>query len=118
MSVEYSDKMECCGAGGGMRSGLKARSLAMAEHKLSRIKESGVDCIVNACPFCHMQLDAGQLEIEKTFSKTYDIPVLHYTQLLGLALGFTPEMLGIHLNAVKNKEFSEKLAVLIDMNKY
>jgi len=85
-SVEYSDKMECCGAGGGMRSGLKERSLAMAEHKLSKIKEAGVDCIVNACPFCHMQLDAGQLEIEKAFGKTYDIPVLHYSQLLGLAL--------------------------------
>lgn len=116
LSIEYSDKMECCGAGGGMRSGLKERSLAMAEHKLSRIKEAGVDCIVNACPFCHMQLDAGQLEIEKAFGKSYDIPVLHYTQLLGLALGFPPEMLGIHLNAVKNQEFIEKLARLMESN--
>jgi heterodisulfide reductase subunit B len=116
ISVEYPDKMECCGAGGGMRSGLKERSLAMAEHKLSRIKEAGADCIVNACPFCHMQLDAGQLEIEEAFGKAYEIPVLHYTQLLGLALGFPPEILGIHLNAVQNREFGEKLARLTEGN--
>ncbi|OPY18676.1 MAG: CoB--CoM heterodisulfide reductase subunit B [Methanomethylovorans sp. PtaU1.Bin093] len=115
-SVEYSDKMECCGAGGGMRSGLKERSLAMAEHKLSKIKEAGVDCIVNACPFCHMQLDAGQKEIEKAFGKTYEIPVLHYSQLLGLALGFPPEMLGIHMNVVQNMGFMEKLKMSIEDN--
>lgn len=115
-SIEYSDKMECCGAGGGMRSAMKDKSLAMAEHKLSRIKESGADCIVNACPFCHMQLDTGQLEIEKATGKVYDIPVLHYTQLLGLSMGFPPEMLGIHLNAIQNSEFTEKLAKLIEDN--
>ncbi|MBC7085281.1 MAG: CoB--CoM heterodisulfide reductase subunit B [Methanomethylovorans sp.] len=114
-SIEYPDKMECCGAGGGMRSGFKERSLAMAEHKLSKIKEAGVDCIVNACPFCHMQMDHGQQEIEKTFGKAYNIPVLHYSQLLGLALGFTPEKLGIHLNAIKNQEFEEKLASSIEV---
>jgi heterodisulfide reductase subunit B len=108
--------MECCGAGGGMRSGLKERSLAMAEHKLSQIKEAGVDCIVNACPFCHMQLDAGQQEIEKAFGKTYEIPVLHYSQLLGLALGFPPEMLGIHLNAVQNRDFVEKIKLVMEDN--
>lgn len=116
LSVEYPDKMECCGAGGGMRSGLKERSLAMAEHKLSKIKEAGVDCIVNACPFCHMQLDAGQQEIEEAFDKVYEIPVLHYSQLLGLALGFPYEVLGIHQNAVQNRDFMEKLELLLEDN--
>ncbi|KXS43483.1 MAG: CoB/CoM heterodisulfide reductase subunit B [Methanolobus sp. T82-4] len=108
-SVDYPDKMECCGAGGGVRSALKDDSLKMADHKLSRIKETNVDCIVNACPFCHMQLDAGQEEIRQKTGTDYNIPVLHYTQLLGLSMGFPAEMLGIDRNVTINKEFIEKI---------
>jgi heterodisulfide reductase subunit B len=35
--------------------------------------------------------DTNELRIERMFSETYDIPVLHYPQLLGLAMGMTPE---------------------------
>lgn len=108
-SVDYPDKMECCGAGGGVRSALKEESLKMADHKLKRIKEADVDCIINACPFCHMQLDAGQEEIKQRTGADYNIPVLHYTQLLGLALGFPPEMLGIGMNVTNNERFMEKI---------
>ncbi|WP_094227246.1 CoB--CoM heterodisulfide reductase subunit B [Methanolobus psychrotolerans] len=108
-SVEYPDKMACCGAGGGVRSAMKDRSLKMTEAKLSRIKEADVDCIVNSCPFCHMQLGEGQREIKERMGTEFDIPVLHYTQLMGLALGFPPEMLGIDVNIEKNKRFMNLL---------
>ncbi len=108
-SVDYQDKMSCCGAGGGVRSALLDTSLAMTEHKLSRIKAAGVDCIVDACPFCHLQFDAGQVDIREKTGRNYDIPVLHYMQLLGLALGFTVEELGIDMNYVKNQEFLDKV---------
>ncbi|MDG6243392.1 MAG: CoB--CoM heterodisulfide reductase subunit B [Methanolobus sp.] len=108
-SVEYPDKMACCGAGGGVRSAMKDKSLKMTEAKLARIKEMEIDCIVNSCPFCHMQLDAGQAEIKEKMEIEYDIPVLHYTQLLGLALGFPPEMLGIDTSLKKNRELMEQL---------
>ncbi|MBW6470331.1 MAG: CoB--CoM heterodisulfide reductase subunit B [Methanosarcinaceae archaeon] len=108
-SVNYPDKMACCGAGGGVRSALRDKSLEMVNHKLFIIQDAGVDCIVNACPFCHLQLDGGQAEIKEKLGLEYNIPVLHYTQLLGLALGFSPEELGIDLNVVKNDEFLGKL---------
>ncbi|WP_319506519.1 CoB--CoM heterodisulfide reductase subunit B [uncultured Methanolobus sp.] len=108
-SVEYPDKMACCGAGGGVRSSMKEKSLKMTEAKLSRIKEAEVDCIVNSCPFCHMQLGEGQSEIREQMQIDYNIPVLHYTQLLGLALGFPAEMLGIDTNIEKNRKFMDLL---------
>jgi heterodisulfide reductase subunit B len=108
-SVDYPDKTECCGAGGGVRSALREDSLKLAQHKLSRIKEANIDCIVNACPFCHMQLDAGQEEIRQSTGVMYNIPVLHYTQLLGLALGFSPQVLGIDLNVTNDNRFLEKI---------
>jgi heterodisulfide reductase subunit B len=108
-SVDYTDKMMCCGAGGGVRSAHITESLEMLEHKLSCIQEANVDCIVNACPFCHLQFDRGQLAVNEKFGTNYSIPVLHYSQLLGLALGFSPDKLGIEQNAVQNPEFLAKI---------
>ncbi|ADI74325.1 CoB/CoM heterodisulfide reductase, subunit B [Methanohalobium evestigatum Z-7303] len=112
-SLDYPDKMECCGAGGGVRSALHDKALEITNHKLSQIKNRGVDCIVNACPFCHMQLDSGQAELREKFGVDYEIPVLHYTQLLGLAFGYTPAELGINLNYIKNQTFLDKLEQIV-----
>ncbi len=40
-----------------------------------------------------MMFDINQPRIERTFNKKFGIPVLHYPQLLGLAMGFPPEEL-------------------------
>ncbi len=108
-SVDYEDKMACCGAGGGARTAVIETSLQMAVNKLEHMKSAGVDCIVDACPFCHLQFDVGQTEIKKKFDKVYDLPVLHYSQLLGLAMGFSPKELGIGHNMIINDEFNEKI---------
>ncbi len=108
-SAPYEGKTSCCGAGGGVRSAMLETSLKMTEYKLERMKKAGVDCIVDACPFCHLQYDAGQVELAKA-GKTYNLPVVHYSQLLGLALGYTPEEVGLHLNAIISPEFEEKIA--------
>jgi heterodisulfide reductase subunit B len=107
-SVQYEGKTSCCGAGGGVRSSMPETSLKMTEYKLERIKKAGVDCIVDACPFCHLQYDAGQVELAKT-GKIYNLPVVHYSQLLGMALGFSPEDVGLHLNEIINPGFEEKI---------
>ncbi|MFZ2411490.1 MAG: CoB--CoM heterodisulfide reductase subunit B [Candidatus Methanoperedens sp.] len=109
VSVPYEGKTSCCGAGGGVRSAMLETSLKMTEYKLLRMKKAGVDCIVDACPFCHLQYDGGQLELAKA-GKNYNLPVIHYSQLLGMALGYTPEEVGLHLNYIVSPEFEEKIA--------
>jgi heterodisulfide reductase subunit B len=42
-----------------------------------------------------MMFDTNQARIERMFNETYGMPVLHYPQLLGLAMGFTPEELAL-----------------------
>lgn len=108
-SIDYDDRLSCCGAGGGVRTAALEKALTLSEHKLKRIKTTGADCIVDACPFCHLQLDVGQTEIAKKFERSYNIPVLHYTQLLGIAMGFTPEEVGIDMNMIKDENFMKKL---------
>ena len=99
-SVEYKDKMMCCGAGGALRSGFPDVALDFTVEKLENIQRVGVDAIVNVCPFCHLQFDQGQVEIESKLGKKFEIPVVYYTQLLGLAQGFTPEELGLYMNKI------------------
>jgi heterodisulfide reductase subunit B len=109
VSVPYEGKTNCCGAGGGVRSAMLETTLKMTEYKLERMEKAGVDCIVDACPFCHLQYDCGHVELAKA-GKIYSLPVVHYSQLLGLAFGYTPVEVGLHLNAIINPGFKKKIA--------
>lgn len=99
-SVSYRDKIACCGAGGGLRSGILDISLSILRERLQSIKEAGAECIVDVCPFCHLQFDAGQQQIAQKWGVAFDIPVIYYTQLLGLGLGFHPNELGLSSNVI------------------
>jgi len=91
--LDYMDETECCGAPiVGVNDQIP---LHLAREKLGHIKEVGAQMLITVCPFCHMMFDTNQLRIERLFNETYGIPVLHYSQLLGLAMGFTPEELAL-----------------------
>jgi len=99
-SVPYRNRMMCCGAGGGLRSGILDVALDMLREKLENMKQAGAECIVDICPFCHLQFDAGQIQLEQKFKAAYNIPVIYYTQLLGLAMGLSENEVGLRMNRV------------------
>ncbi|MDP2846152.1 MAG: CoB--CoM heterodisulfide reductase subunit B, partial [Candidatus Methanoperedens sp.] len=94
-SIEYRDKMMCCGFGGGVRARDVEVALDITREKLTNMIDAGADCVVNACASCHLEFDRGQTEIQHAFGDEFALPVLYYTQLLGLALGITPHDLGM-----------------------
>jgi heterodisulfide reductase subunit B len=99
-SVPYKDKNICCGAGGGVRSGEPLVALDFTLEKVQNMTAAGVDCIVTPCVFCHLQFDLGQTELRDKGRLKERVPVLHITQLLGLAMGLSPEKLGLYDNSV------------------
>ncbi|MFW9847954.1 MAG: hypothetical protein ACFFF4_02375, partial [Candidatus Thorarchaeota archaeon] len=63
------------------------------------------DIIVTPCPFCELQLDLGQVEIQKNFEKEYHFDIMHVVELLALAFGHDPDEIGIatHLQYMQRK---------------
>jgi heterodisulfide reductase subunit B len=84
-SVDYIRKEMCCG--GPLRDINDDLARKVAREKLINIKNANVNCIVTVCPFCYLELDLGQLEIKRHFNEEFNIPVLHFVELLRLAMG-------------------------------
>jgi len=108
-SVNYRDKMMCCGAGGGVRSGDLDVALDYTREKIENMVKAGADCLITPCAFCHFQFDTGQVELTGKLGRKYELPVVFMTQLLGLALGMSPEEVGLHKNKTQIRSFTEKL---------
>ena len=107
--VEYRNKMLCCGAGGGVRGYDLVHSIDITNEKMINLKEAKVDALTEVCPFCQLQFDRGQIEIEEKFGVKWGLPVLHYCELLGLAQGMSPQELALDLHAVSCEPFLEKI---------
>jgi len=80
--IPWSYKADCCGASLVMTRTDIVRKLS--GKILSMAKEAEADCLVTGCPMCHANLDTRQDEME---GEKYDLPVLYFTELMGLALG-------------------------------
>ncbi len=106
-TVDYPYKTECCGQTlRGLNDGI---SLALLQKKLGNIEDAKADVLVTICPACNMQFDMGQMEIRQKFKKNYDIPVMHYPEILGLAFGIGKEDLGVLTHKVKPTKFMKEL---------
>jgi heterodisulfide reductase subunit B2 len=106
--LDYIDETECCGA---PSVGVSDKvALQLARDKLSHVKQADAQALITICPFCHIMYDTNELRIEKMFNEVYGIPVLHYPQLLGLALGMTPEELAFNELRVSAKKLLEQVS--------
>ncbi len=104
--LDYMDETECCGAPSvGVNDKI---ALQLAREKLNHIKDVNAQAMITICPFCHIMYDTNELRIEKMFNEKYGIPVLHYPQLLGLAMGMKPEELGFSELRVDNSKFMKQ----------
>jgi heterodisulfide reductase subunit B len=106
-SIEYRNKLKCCG--GLLRGYDDDLALKLARDKLVNTSKAGVDCIGTLCPFCFVALDIGQIQVKSKFNEIYDIPVLHYSELLALGLGVAPEELALRNHKVKTAGVIEKI---------
>jgi len=97
--IEYAGKYKCCGFP--IITMNTESSLKQAARHLGDAVDADADCLVSPCPLCHLNLDLQQPLAEKVGGRALNMPVLHLPQLVGLALGLSPDELGMGRHVVK-----------------
>jgi heterodisulfide reductase subunit B2 len=96
--LDWSYKTECCGGSLGISQ--LPISLEMSSKVLENAREVGAEAIIVACPLCHVNLDSRRKQINEQSGESYDMPVIYFTQLMGLAFGMEPEEVGLEKHFV------------------
>ena len=91
-ATPFALKTFCCG--GHMTQISEDTAFEMIHRIVQNAAQSGADAIVTICPMCQLNLDVYQEAANRYFDTDYQVPVLYFTQVLGLALGLTPKELG------------------------
>jgi len=108
--VTYPSEMMCCAAFA--RPISDDVSLEFAREKLDDMNAAGADCIVVLCPYCFLQLDLGQMICSRSHGRNYRMPVLYLSQLLGIAMDFSPNEMGLNFHAIKHESLAQKISTL------
>jgi heterodisulfide reductase subunit B len=86
-------KTRCCG--GSLILSEEDLALQSLHRLLENAVSNGAELIVTVCPLCQTNLDAYQGKVNRKFKTNYKIPVLFFTQLMGIAFGIDNKTLGI-----------------------
>jgi len=105
--VVYPGRTQCCGWP--LASYATDQSFKMAGKHIQAAIASGADCIVTPCPLCHLNLDSRQPEVERVMGQKLGLPILHLPQLVALALGIEPAVLGLDRHIVSTQPVLAKL---------
>lgn len=89
----FTLKSRCCG--GSLTIPMLATALPLLHQLLDSAQSGGAQCIVAACPLCQTNLDAYQDMVNRKYKTKYNLPVLYFTQLIGIALGIDHKALGL-----------------------
>ncbi len=94
-SVDYAHKNKCCGFHVDLQA--PKTSNMLTGNAIFDAMDNNADVMVTPCPLCHLNLDVKQKAAAKTVGRELPnpMPILHLPQLIGLALGCTPEELGL-----------------------
>jgi heterodisulfide reductase subunit B len=104
--VQHDRTLLCCGKA----CSADDMSDRMVEDILNAIIASGSDCMGLICPTCFDRFDLGQILIGRKLEKKFQVPIVYYFQLLGLAQGMEPREVGLHMHKVKLEGVPDKAA--------
>ena len=106
-SIDYPAKVKCCGF-----PIIQAREdVALGEliQPIEQAMERGADAMVTPCPLCHLSLDAWQQKLEKNTGRTFDMPIMHLSQLIGVAAGLPDAELKFKRHVVSMQPVLDKI---------
>jgi heterodisulfide reductase subunit B len=104
----YPVKTKCCaGTFITTQPEIAARMIGLL---LKAAKDAGADGIVTCCPLCQFNLDNFQKEAGEYWNEEFNIPILYFTQVVGLAMGIPPRDLELDKHRVSADALLAKIA--------
>ena len=92
-AIPFPLKARCCG--GSLIIPEEDLALGLIYKLLDSASSNGAECIVTVCPLCQTNLDVYQSRVNKKFKTNFNLPVLFFTQLIGVAFGIEGKALGL-----------------------
>lgn len=111
-AVDFPLRTHCCS--GHMPQISTEASMELLRRLVESAVKSGADLLITTCPLCQLNIDAYQDEMNKFFDTHYRMPILFFTQLLGLAFGLKPEELGIGKEIVSAAPALARIGVKVE----
>jgi heterodisulfide reductase subunit B len=93
-TVDWPLKTRCCG--GSLTGTIKDVGLRLSYILINEARRRGCDMIATACPLCQFNLECYQREMQKQYGRELEIPIVFFTQIMGMALGINRRKLGLH----------------------
>jgi len=91
--TKYPMKTMCCG--GSLMGIRKEVALRLCRNLLLCAQQYDAQCVVVTCPLCQMNLDAFQSAVNTAYGTSFNLPIVYFTQLMGLAFGLDSKGLGL-----------------------
>jgi heterodisulfide reductase subunit B len=91
--IDYPLTTSCCG--GHMTQIGPETAFELIRRLVADADARGAVLMATVCPMCQMNIDAYQNEMNHYFGTEYHMPILFFTQLMGLAFGREAHELGI-----------------------
>jgi heterodisulfide reductase subunit B len=84
---------------------------ALLHRLLKNAAEYRADVIATVCPMCQLNLDAYQSQVNRAYGTDFELPILYFTQLMGLAFGLPAGALGLGKEIVSAGKALAKVGV-------
>ena len=91
--IDYASKTRCCG--GSLIITNRKAALDMVHKLLQDAVNSNANVIATTCPMCNVNVEVYQSQVNREFGTNFSIPVMYFTQLMGMALGIEPKRIGV-----------------------
>ena len=106
--VPFEHKNKCCGGTAMLTE--ENVALALGGKILAEAGKAGADCIAVVCPLCQVALENASLKLKDEKGSRYHLPIVYFTQLMGLAFGIGPDELGLGRNVISTRALVAKMA--------
>ena len=107
--VDYPSKLKCCGFP--IIQAREDTALGELIQPIQQATEAGADAMVTPCPLCHLTLDAWQQKLKAPDGKSFELPIMHLSQLIGVAAGLKESELKFKRHVVSVASVADRLEV-------